>query len=108
MAIKIDSNLVATLESDSDFQKMARAISYEGNRYFRKAWVMFEAEKGSPQIKKWFPILMRDRQVGVVGFEYNPGGWQSKEKAGKAKLSLAELLSMIITPECVNDIETPS
>lgn len=97
MAIKIDSNLVAILENDSDFQKMASAISYEGDRIFRKAWVLFEADKGSPKIKKWFPILIKDRQNGDVGFEYNPGGWQSKEKAGKTKISLAKLLSIIIT-----------
>ena len=88
--MKIDRKLVSELELDPVFQKILQKVGYESDRYFRQAWVMHGSEK-------WYPVLIKDRETGVIGFEFNPGGqWGSKEKAGKSKLKLVELLSIII------------
>ena len=95
MEFLIDQKLVDKLVSDSDFQKIKGALSYPDNRIFRCAWVMYQA-KDSLRPLKWHPVLIKDQDSGKVGFEYNPGGWKSKNKAGKVKLSLQELLSIIV------------
>jgi len=89
MSIEIDSQLVAELESDPVFQEISGRVSYKDDRFFRQAWGIHER-------KKWYPILIRDQKTDDIGFEYNPGGWKSKEKAGKQKIPLPALLSIII------------
>jgi hypothetical protein len=82
MNIQIDYQLVDKIELDPIFQSMLSKINYEGDRYFRQAWVMHQANKESLVIKKWYPILIKDNETGVIGFEFNPGGWKSKKKLG--------------------------
>jgi len=97
LSIDIDHQLVEALKKDIVFQKISNSISYQGNRLLRQAWVEYPAEKGSSIIKKWHPVLMKDQQTNTEGFEYNPGGgWQTKVKAGKKKIGLAEFISIII------------
>jgi len=97
LSIDIDHQLVEALKKDLVFQKISSSISYQGNRLLRQAWVEYPEEKGISINKKWHPVLMKDQQTNTEGFEYNPGGgWQTKVKAGKKKIGLAEFISIII------------
>jgi hypothetical protein len=90
MAIRMDSKLITELENDPLILKLSASLNKD-NRFFKKAWVIYQSEK-------WFPVLVEEQKTKVLGFDFNPSGdWGKNETVGRKKIPLVDLLAYVIS-----------
>ena len=90
MAIRMDSKLITGLENDPLILKLSASLNKD-NRFFKKAWVIYQSEK-------WFPVLVKEQKTKVLGFDFNPSGdWGKNETVGRKKIPLVDLLAYVIS-----------
>ena len=95
MAIRMDSKLVTELENDPLILKLSASLNKD-NRFFKKAWVIYQAEK-------WFPVLVEEQKTKILGFDFNPSGdWGKNETVGRKKISLVDFFAYVISRSSPN------
>jgi hypothetical protein len=95
MAIRMDSKLITELENDPLILKLSASLNKD-NRFFKKAWVIYQSEK-------WFPVLIGDQKTKILGFDFNPSGdWGKNETVGRKKISLVDFFAYVISRSSPN------
>ena len=95
MAIRMDSKLITELENDPLILKLSASLNKD-NRFFKKAWVIYQSEK-------WFPVLVEEQKTKILGFDFNPSGDRGKnETVGRKKIPLVDLLAYVISRSSPN------
>jgi len=71
---------------DNNFRAISQDVSLNDGM-LKHAWVLYKGEK-------WYPVIVKDQQSGIRGFEVNfSGKWGKNESVGRKKLGLDELLT---------------
>ena len=74
---------------DNNFRAISQDVSLNDGM-LKHAWVLYKGEK-------WYPVIVKDQQSGIRGFEVNfSGKWGKNESVGRKKLGLDELLTKLV------------
>jgi hypothetical protein len=73
------------LSQDKDFCAIMQGVELSDG-LLKDAWVVYKDEK-------WYPVIIKDRQSGISGFEVNfSGRWGKNKAVGRKKLILEDFL----------------
>ena len=73
---------------DSDFHAISQRLALHDG-LLKDAWVTYKGET-------WHPVIVKDRQSGIRGFEINVSGkWGPNNEVGRKKLGLSDFLAKL-------------
>lgn len=77
--------MIFDMSKDKDFGAILQDVDL-AKGLLKDAWVKYKGED-------WYPVIIKDRQSGIRGFEVNfSGKWGKNDKVGRKKLCFEELV----------------